>query len=375
MDSRSIKKHLKDGYEHLGFDVVSETEHGDTLLRYPEPGALDVTLRLTTEDIEEYSHLYAMRHQFQRKPNPTAMLNVNFREQLLIPLAGAIHPQDIQLVLPKPTANGMYVEIGHASPVFCNFMRFDQGYGNLCIDRLFELSPRTRQASRKKPLDARTIFADPLTIRVFQINASTPQEALERSDEWIDRTLFTLAYEFNIPLALASDWSPSRVERLRLIHRKDHQAGKLFAPDARFRSDLVRLYQAGIAADLPSHQFLAWFQILELFFQEVDHAGVYERLSAALSAPDFSTQPAHLARIVQIVESNRKEATPYLRLMQMIRQHAPAEDAEPSAHHLLILRDAIVNDGTLPANPDSIVKALPLVRRLAEAVILATRSY
>jgi hypothetical protein len=276
-------------------------------------------------------------------------------------------------VLPKPNSKSIYVEIGLASPVFCNFMRFDQGYGNLCIDRLFELSPRTREASRKQPLDARTIFARPLTIRVFQINAPSLQEAQQRSDEWIDRTLFTLAYEYNLALALASSWTPSRVERLQLIRSKDHQAGRLFAPDMRFRSDLVQLYQAGIAADLPSHQFLAWFQILELFFQEVDHAGVYERLNAALQEPDFASRPGSLARIVRIVESSRKDATPHLRLLQMIRQHAPAEDADSSAHLLLTLRDVIISEGTLPANRESIIRALPLVRRLAEAVILATR--
>jgi hypothetical protein len=372
MDTTVIKKLIKDGYEQLGFDVISETEQGATLLRYPEPGALDVTLHLAQEDIEEYAQFYRIRQQFSAQPNAVSMLGRNFREQLLN-VPDTIHPEDFEHILPSPTGTNVYVEIGQASPVFCNFMRFEAGYSKLCIDRLFDLPKRIRQASTKQPLDLRAIFARPLTIRVFQLQASSFVEAQTISDEWIDRTLFALGYEFNMAVSPATNWQTARLDHLQQIRSKDHRASQIFSSDIRFRPDLVRLYQAGIAASVPSHQFLAWFQILEMFFQEVDHAGVYDRLSALLSEPDFAAQPAHLARIVNIVESTRKEATPHLRLTQLIRQHVPGEDAETVAARLLRLYDAIIEAGTLPVSMESVSKELPLIRQLAEAVILATR--
>lgn len=392
-DHAQVKKFLKDSYELAGFDVVDERPNGETILRYGLHSTVDVALKLTQEDIHEYAELVAAREDFQALPAPTSLCSRNFREQLLLPLDASIHEQDVQDVFFKrDEQQKTYVEIDRVSLVYANFFRFDPAYLKLCVDRLLAVPERYRRESQQNPLDIRHIFARPLGIRVFNIAASSIEEAQAVSDELIESSLFTLAYEYDIPLMLAQEWPRSRVERQRDLGRRAGRAQRMIVPEAGFRSDLVRLYQAGIASPIPTQQFLSFYQILEFFFQEVDHAGAYAALQDLLSSPDFSPDDEHIMRVIQTVESNTTGLTQADLLEMLLRQYvgseaikrfiesqngAAEETLRTLSQRLVELRSAVVNVGVdaPPVSTDSaaFTRNVPLVRFLAEQVILSTR--
>jgi len=388
-----VKKLLKDHYELVGFDVADEeAESGDTILRYPEPGAFDVTLKLTRDDIQEYGELLAARAEFAAEPYPTSLCRKNFREQLLLSLDPQLDEDSLHDLYFQPVGAGeMYVEIDRVSLVFANFFRFEPGYMQLCIDRIYDVPERMRAESAKEALDIRHTFARPLSMRVFKIGASSLEEAVAVSSEWIESSLFTLAYEYDLPLLVAQQWPTSNATRRQKLQRLSLQAQRVIVPDAGFRSDLVRLYQAGIANPIPTQQYLSFYQVLELFFQEVDHAGAYTALEDLLNAPNFQADDASIREIVRVVEAYKTQATSVDLLELLMRQYVPSEEiktfiesndgeAEETlrtlANRLYTLRNSIVNvgAGSPPVYTDSevIKRNVPLVKFLAEKVILAT---
>jgi hypothetical protein len=391
MAHEQIKKLLKDGYEEAGFDVIEELASSETVLRYPESGALDVALKITDEDVAEYAEMVQASNEF-KIVGQTGMVNTKFREQLLTPLDGSIDERDLRDFFFKRDGTNTHVELDKLSMVYANFFRFDPGYIRLCLDRLYSFPEKLRQESRFGPIDIRHTFARPLGIRVFNIHAETVDEAIRISDGFIDGSLFTLAYEYRMPMMLATDFPPSRFERHQRVRRNTHRLNNMIVPGDAFRSDLVRLYQAGLASPIPAHQFLSFYQILELFFQDVENAGVIDTLHNMLRNENF--QPSHesLSRIVSLVKAHENSTTSANLLELLLRQHVGSEaiktyielsggQAEESisglARRLSRTRDAIVHVGndTAPLAVDSlaITRDVPLVKYLAERVIVATR--
>ena len=391
MNPEQVKKMIKDGYESHGFDVVDEQENGETIIRYPHAETYDVTLRISHADIEEYGKLLASRGEFVQI-GKTGYANNNFRESLLVSLDPSIDKRDIDdLFFKKDQDSDTYVEIDTISPIFANFFRFEEGYMKLCIDRPDAMPSRYRKATSANPIEVRKTYATPLSVRVYNINAESTADAIRISDELIEGALFTLSYELGMPLMLATDYPTSRFEHLQKVTNNNHKMLDIILPDSNFRHDLVRYYQAGIATPIAIQQFLSFYQILELFFQDVNHVGVYDELYQLFRSDEFKPDNSTLARIVSMVEANKRDLSTTDLLEQLIRQYIDSDDikqfivnhrgqAEETiytlAKRIVTARDVIMNTGIngLPPSDTSIAQDVPLVKFLAEQVILATRS-
>lgn len=390
MNFEQVRKFLKDGYERNGFDVVAEPPSGETEIRYPASNTYDVTLKISDDDVEDYTKLMEARGEFVPIGN-TGLANRNFRESLLVSLDPSIDIRDVDdLIFKRNPELKTYVEIDTISLIYANYFRFEAGYINLCLDRLLGLPSQVRRASAKRPIDTRHIFAHPLSIRVYDIDANSVTDAIRLSDELIEGALFTLAYELGVPLMLADNYPTSRYENLTKLRDNQHIVHQIILPDSNFRHDLVRYYHAGIASPIATHQFLSFYQILELFFQDVNHNGVHDELYHLLRGDGFKPDNTTLARIVSLVEANKKATTTGDLLERLLRQYidsnaikqfilAHSADAEETvqalAKRIVTTRDAIMNAGVngLPPNDASIGKDVPLVKFLAEQVILATK--
>src|SRR5690606_3382704 len=133
-------------------------------------------------------------------------------------------------------------------------------------------------------------------------------------------------------------------------------------------------------------QFLSFYQILELFFQDVNYVGVYDELYHLFRSDDFKPDNSTLARIVTMIEAHKRDLTTVDLLEQLIRQHIETNDikqfilahtgqAEETVHTLakriVTTRDAIMLAGIngLPPSDVSVAKEVPLVKFLAEQVI------
>ena len=388
MNLELVKKRLKDGYEDAGFDVIDERPSGETILRYPVKGALDATLILCNEDVEDYTKLLNAHNEFATLPNPCSVVNRNYREALVHELDPTLDERDLRDFKFTPSDTGMTLELDRASLVYVNYFRFDPAYMSLCKDRLFAIPERFRKNSIENPIDIRQLFARPLTIRVQNINAKSINEAVPKSSAVIDGVLFTLAYKYDIPTMLATEFPQGRNARLEKLRANGHQLDNVIVPYSNFRSDFIKLYQAGVASTLPTQKYLSYFQVLEYFFQEVDNAGAYMAVSNLLQSNDFTGDDADVRTIINAVESNKKGQTAASLLSELIYQHigtnavrdfimtngGMAEESVQSLTARLVgIRDALLNPLDLPVSVDDveIKRTVPLIKFLAEQVILA----
>lgn len=388
MDLVQVKKMLKDGYEQAGFDVIAQPEDGDMHLRLPHPRTVEITLKLTADDIAEYGKLMNQRRRFKVAPNPTSLLARNYREQWLRPLDPHI-PEYALRDFSIPGPDSAQVELDLVSPIYSNFFRFDPGYMALCIDRLYAMPDDYREMATVEPLDIRVTFARPLALRISGFHASDLRDAVVRTDALIDDALFTIACAAEIPLMAANEWPAPEYTRTRQL---DKLARRQLTAQRPYDGDLVKLYQAGLASPIPAQQFSSFYQVLETFFQDVQNAPVYASLQSIFNHPNFEASDANIKRIVELVQAYDDNRTPAQMLELLIRQYVDStaikeqiEQASGSAEEtigsmaqrLAATREAILrsSENALPMRVDdpTLKRDVRLIRFLAEQVILATQ--
>lgn len=383
MSIEQARRILKDGYEDAGFEVVDVIE-GTVFLRYPDARTYDVLLYISEDDAAEYAQVMARRGEFIARPGDCSICSTDYREHLVRPLDATLADSDLRdFQFRRTDADSPLVVVDSLSPLYANYFRFEPGYVALCLDRLYLMPRSFRRKSNTNPVDMRSILARPATIRVQEMGANTVEEALHLSDELIESSLFLLAYEYELPVILAGSWPQARFDKhkaraQRLASRND--APDLRVPAAAFRTDLVRLYQAGISSQLPAQQFISYYQVLEYFFDEMRRSKLYDQLGSLIQNSNGDPQQT-IPRIVETVERSDDADDITALLETLLRQHMGAtyeDTVSLLAKRLRMIRDSIVFAGHdrhhLPFAVDSeaVIRDVPLVKFLAERVILAT---
>lgn len=418
MNLADAKTQLRTSYEAAGFDVLEENAQGETLLRHQHPRTRDIILRITLEDVNEYAVFSRLRHTYATEPAPTSIVSPTYREQLVQALDPAIVEADLRnFQFSGRHEDAPVVELDVVSLIFINYFRFDPAYLQLCLDRLYLMPDFKRRTSPEDPVDIRETFARLTTIRVHNLQTTSLARAVEESSGMIETCLFTLAYEWDLPLWLETSWPTSRFERRR--QRQEHleerqRAGDMRLPEARYQGDLLRLYQAGISASVPTQKYLAFYQILEMQFEEASNSDLYERLARQINDPRWKPNQANLRRLIQdviehrdamddvaalaavlaryvgalaiddfIAQTETSAGEPlYSRRRMVFGESIPSAKGEDQtliviARRLRAVRDAIVHTGRarhipLSQTTENITRELPLLKYLAEQVIIAT---
>lgn len=383
MSIEQARRALKDGYEEAGFEVVDVID-GVVFLRYPDPRTYDVLLYISEEDATEYAEMMALKGDFVARPGDCSICSAVYREHLVYPLDTTIPDHDLRdFYFKRSNEKSPLVEIDSLSYFYANFCRFEPGYVALCIDRLYLMPKSFRRKSNVRPVDIRNILARPTTIQVSDMQAESVEEALQLSTELIESSLFLMAYEYDLPIVLANSWPQSRFEKhknktQRLASRTE--AIDLVIPVAAFRTDLVRLYQAGLSSQLPTQQFISYYQVLEYFFDEMRRTKLYDQLGSIIQNGAGDAKQT-LPHIVEIVESSEDADDIVALLETLLRQHM-GETYEDTvsvlANRLRTIRDSIVFAGLnrqhlpFPVDSEAVIRDVPLIKFLAERVILAT---
>lgn len=378
---------LQAEYERAGFDIVTVQDDGTPVFRHSNRHAAESTFCLVADDIQEYAHLMAVRDELETWQ--LAIGNANYYEHLLTPLDPHLPPDVVRgFQLQQNDDSEVLVEVNYASPLFSNLLRFEAGYMALCVDHISQMPKRWAAASQNQPLDIRRSFSQVLTIRVHKLQASSPTEARELALPLLERSLFTLAADFDMAMDLARAWPRSRLSYFAQLEDKQlrQRMAELKTITSAFRTDLVRLYLAGVSSSVPSLQFLAFYQVLLFFMQSVNDAAAHAALATILSERNFEADDYTLARIVATVKQNSQDLDMQIRLLSLLRQHADAaieqayidpDSQLPDVANRLIATHAVILEALRrPVPTDAFSpqfeQQVPLLRFLAKRVITAT---
>lgn len=154
--------------------------------------------------------------------------------------------------------------------LFCSFHNSPDKY---------DVSPM-RLFSREVITSAEEFFDN---FRMYTVKVTSPQRhSATELKRIFDAYIFNVAYNFNVPLAVA-DFTDER--RFRRISTR--RGGQLF-PYKQYKQDLTKYYQQALATNLPFMQYLAFYHVAEFFFQSISEDEAFQVISNFITRPSFS---------------------------------------------------------------------------------------
>jgi len=147
----------------------------------------------------------------------------------------------------------------------------------------------------------------PITIRLYNVNSSTIEAAIKKTNPILETCLFGLSYLKGITLTLEEEWQ-RRQPRVRPFQFGERFDGfELPLPRVNYNSDTIRFYQRGMSTDDPVIQYLSFYQVFEYYFVSISEEQLYSKLSQRINDLKFSTSPKNLDRLIQDTLTHKRE--------------------------------------------------------------------
>lgn len=406
-----IKNIFKQNYSSERFELADE--HQDELFFKNKRGDL---FRISSEDLNRYKEFEKIRKEYQAGPYECSMVSKDYREQMISPADRFMRPfmRNGRIEFGGDDCGGLRVEIGDASDEFKNYFRFNEDFFTISMDRLMRIGPG-RYQSDKELWD---YTFTPTTIKVFNVGAKDTTDAVKKTDPLIEGCLFNQSYLNGQVFSIDEEW-PKRFSRKRPFRMDESERrDKLPLPKGKINKDIIRIYQRGMATEDPVNQFLSFYQVMEYFFVAISDEELYRKLASIINDPSFVSRPRNLDKIIHETTSHKRE-TDETEMLRMViskncdesflqdfikRYEAHLEESWYTKKRTLFGVDTQVNTGSghvignvskriklirnslvhssdqynrketfIPsqASEDIIRKEVPMVRHLAEKVIIS----
>ena len=355
---------LLDKYTEAGFELIEQKPN--VTLRYRNG-----IFVLTEEDISEYDKYLENKKNYSLHPTNCGIYNMNYREQLiellqeksvfrypiksvyfgvkdedeLDPVGSDFYSQD------NHGSSELYVAIGRASTDFINYFRFTEYYFEKHLHLLMRRSRIYRakfmeiektQISKKQiemnkyAMPIKEGLYAPLTIKIYNMNALSLDEALKLSDNIINKCLFELAYNTGTVFGIATRWTntkETKIERFMEERRKfrypfSSLEFRYSFPLSKtvYNSNLIKYYSLAMSSTNPILRFLAFYQILEYYFVKISDEELFHKLSCVLKDPNFCAKEHYLNKLVKVVNDFNKKTDETEILKLVLRKYVDEED-------------------------------------------------
>ncbi|ACK68284.1 hypothetical protein PCC8801_4362 [Rippkaea orientalis PCC 8801] len=300
MEFNEAKEALKEGYIKAGLEISDEHEKE---LYFKVPSNEQVKIKISEKDIQEYAEFEDLRSSFKIEPVKCSMCSSNYREQVVKRSYDLFKNEKRSFSFGESHETNLYVEISTASPNFVNFFRFQESYLKKCLEKIE--SPL--KISINKNGQFLNIVYKPQTIKIYNIQESSIDKAIERSNSVIDSCLFELSYLKDVTLYVQDKFSSFQQKDKPFQFGNPPTGDQLSLPKVDFNADTIRFYQRGRSTRDPVIQFLSFYHVLEYYFVIVSDEQLYDKLSRKINDPKFVTDHTNLDRLIQDVKDHKAE--------------------------------------------------------------------
>jgi hypothetical protein len=122
-----------------------------------------------------------------------------------------------------------------------------------------------------------------LTLRLESTSARQLSDFTDHANSF----LFQLSYNLDLALSLQFYLDELvRAGRIARVRRQD--LNRLEAPRRHYLPDVVYHYQQGVATDNPPSEYLSYYHIAEHFFEQVFNDELVDHIQSTITRPDFS---------------------------------------------------------------------------------------
>lgn len=165
-------------------------------------------------------------------------------------------------------------------------------------EALFGRFPFFRYPANKENI---AIFSDLIDItRSISAKVTTQEEQpLKRLKILMNSYLFNVSYNYNLVVRTIDKFT--KQQRLR---RRVKRGGQLF-PYKNYNLELIKYYYQGLASDVPFTQYLAFYHVIEYYFQSISEEEAFQEIENFITRPSFS--PYNTKEIKAFYEKIRKK--------------------------------------------------------------------
>lgn len=119
--------------------------------------------------------------------------------------------------------------------------------------------------------------------RVLTIKIASPKRhSVTEFKRMLNSYLFNISYNHDITFSII-DFSENR----RILRRRSRRGGQLF-PYKSYNQELAKYYHQAVATDIPFTQYLAFYHVLEFFFQAISEQDAFHEIESFITRPSFS---------------------------------------------------------------------------------------
>jgi hypothetical protein len=315
------KEHIKSVLSLKDFDLVDEHAR-ELFFRHANRG---IGVIFEEADIASFAEDADKFGDYENEPMPCSIRSNNHVEMLLAESSTRRTPPprflfetrgEIDFLSPAP--DGIRIHVGFASATFLNFF-----INTEVLNLLFLLRPIHMRDDFSKIGDLKRRF---VTVRARNLEASSPRTAYNRALPLINGCLFTLAYMRDISFQISDDW-PQRPLAKRPFRYTDRLAiGEVPLPQGRYDENLARLYLRGVGSIDPFVRYLSFYQVLEYLFGTVSNAELFKRLAGIIADPAFRPTERYLSRVVQDTLAHKRETDETEMLKLVLREYVDEDE-------------------------------------------------
>lgn len=220
-----------------------------------------------------------------------------------------------------------YVEIGRPSKSFHFYYISDKSY-----QKFF-----SRRIARKLIMSQGLVSYDDLigrlhegyySAKVFNIGATSVEDALRRSDQIMSDILFQLSCLKDIPLSPATiaPWGERQKSASMFKYDKVAKGTNFDLPKATFNQDVVKYYLLGLSSNDPTLQFLAFYQVLEYYFDLISNQKLFKQISQRIKDPKFIPDDQNLDILVKDILTHKRVTKELEKLTLVLNEYVDADD-------------------------------------------------
>lgn len=283
MTFEEAKNELKEGFKERNYNLVDE--HPNELFFKSDRVEM---FKFTEEEIKNYQEICDSNYILDCKPFETSLVNQNYREQLIQfthPIRSRfLNHREVTAIFGTENDSEIFVQIGNCSNIFILRKLFSESFFEIMTDRM---RFRTR---RNESISFSDLIYKPMTIKVNNMNESSIDNAVKKSNSIIDACLFSYTSQKNNPIGILEEWPNNRIIRKREFEYTERKIGHDFnLPKVNFNQNLVRFYQLASSTDIESYKFLSYYHIIEYHFLTISDKILYDRLSRRINDLKFKT--------------------------------------------------------------------------------------
>lgn len=309
------KKELIEKYSEIG--EISENEDGSLTIGRDDKNELTIAI----DDIEEYAKFLIDKTTLENKPNECSIISEDYCEIALEPtnLRSTSYVRHGKgYTFGNEDSDEPYCKIGLCSNTYFNYFRFNEKPNKNYKSKNY------RRYSYKDYSDVRRLHWTPITIKIYNLNCDTIDQAIEESNRIIVNSLFALMSLKQVSLTRRTNWEDKRVKRFKL---KDEDVGpNLPVRKIKINEELLSYYQLAISADIPASSFLAYYQVLEYHFLNVSNKILHKHITNRINDFRYSNNEKNLNKIINDVNKHKQENDETQMLKSVLKEYVSEDD-------------------------------------------------